>query len=193
MVAFFEYIPLVVFFIFYKMFDVFIATGALIVTSALHLVVMKATGKAILTRHWIFFGLIAVFGGLTIFFHDDTFIKWKVTIINAFFAIALLVSKYGYKKNLLQSFMGEQIQLPEHIWSKFNLAWVGFFTTCSALNLYVAFNFSQEDWVNFKVFGLTGLTFTFAIISIMAIYKHIPQEEETTEEAAEKNLDENNK
>ena len=188
MVAFFEYIPLVVFFIFYKMFDVFIATGALIVTSALHLIVMKATGKKILTRHWIFFGLIAVFGGLTIFFHDDTFIKWKVTIINAFFAIALLVSKYAFNKNLLQSFMGEQIQLPEPVWTKFNLAWVAFFALCSALNLYVAFNFSQEDWVSFKVFGLTGLTFGFAIISIMAIYKHIPQEEET----AEKSLEEDN-
>ncbi|WNC74103.1 septation protein A [Thalassotalea psychrophila] len=177
MVAFFEYIPLIVFFVFYKMFDVFIATGALIVTSALHLVVMKATGKPILNRHWIFFGLIAVFGGLTIFFHDDTFIKWKVTIINGFFGVALLVSKYAFNKNLLESFMGEQLKLPDAIWSKFNLAWVGFFFTCAFLNLYIAFSFDQETWVNFKVFGLTGLTFAFAIVSIMSIYKYIPQDE----------------
>ncbi len=181
MVAFFEYIPLIIFFIFYKMFDVFIATGALIVTSALHLVVMKATGKPILHRHWIFFGLIAVFGGLTIFFHDDTFIKWKVSIINGFFATALLVSNYGFKKNLLKGFMAEQIQLPEAIWSKFNLAWAGFFITLAILNLYVAFNFEQEIWVNFKVFGLTILTFVFAIVSILSIYKYIPQDADENE------------
>ncbi|MDG1733008.1 MAG: septation protein A [Thalassotalea sp.] len=178
MVAFFEYIPLIVFFIFYKMFDVFIATGALIVTSALHLIVMKATGKPILNRHWIFFGLIAVFGGLTIFFHNDAFLKWKVTIINGLFGVALLVSKYAFNKNLLENLMGEQLPLPEKIWTKFNLAWVGFFFMCALLNLYIAFNFDQETWVNFKVFGLTGLTFLFTIISIMSIYKYIPKDEE---------------
>ncbi|OUS30704.1 septation protein A [Thalassotalea sp. 42_200_T64] len=181
MAAFLEYIPLVVFFVVYKFFDIFIATGALIATSALHLIVLKLQGKSIPTRQWVFFGLIAVFGGLTIFFHDDTFIKWKVSIINVFFALALLVSHYGFKKNLLKSFMGEQIQMPEAVWAKFNLSWVGFFLVCAGLNLYVAFNFEQETWVNFKVFGLTGLTFVFAIVSIMSIYKHIPQEEDNAE------------
>lgn len=181
MAAFLEYIPLVVFFVVYKLFDIFIATGALIATSALHLIVLKLQGKSIPTRQWVFFGLIAVFGGLTIFFHDDTFIKWKVSIINLFFALALLVSHYGFKKNLLKSFMGEQIQMPEAVWAKFNLSWVGFFLVCAGLNLYVAFNFDQETWVNFKVFGLTGLTFVFAIVSIMGIYKHIPQEDDDAE------------
>lgn len=190
MAAFLEYIPLVIFFIFYKFFDIFIATGALIATSALHLLVLKIQRKPIHNRQWIFFSLIAVFGSLTIFFHDDTFIKWKVTIINAFFAIALLVSQYGFKKNLLKSFMGEQINLPESVWEKFNLGWVGFFITCAALNWYVAFNFEQETWVNFKVFGLTGLTFVFAIASIMSIYKHIPKDVSEPEKAKEvKNID----
>ncbi len=74
--------------------------------------------------------------------------------------------------------MGEQLPLPEKIWTKFNLAWVGFFFMCALLNLYIAFNFDQETWVNFKVFGLTGLTFLFTIISIMSIYKYIPKDEE---------------
>lgn len=182
MAALLEYIPLVIFFVFYKMFDVFVATGALIVTSILQIIVLKVQKKPILNRQWVFLALIVVFGGMTIFFHNDLFIKWKVTIINAFFGIALLVSEYGFKKNLMKNFLGEQINLPEKVWSKFNLSWACFFFTCAALNLYVAFNFDQETWVNFKVFGLLALTFAFAIGSIMSIYKYMPEDTAEDEE-----------
>ncbi|WP_371378872.1 septation protein A [Thalassotalea aquiviva] len=196
MAAFLEYIPLIVFFIFFKLFDVFVATGALIVASVLHLLVLKLQKKPIEKRQWIFLGLIVVFGSMTIIFHDDLFLKWKVTIINGIFALALLFSRYGLKKNLMEKFMGEQIKLPKSIWDKFNLAWASFFMLCAVLNLYIAYNFDQETWVNFKVFGLMAMTFVFAIVSILSIYKYLPQEESanvSTQESSDLNEQEQQK
>ncbi len=181
--AFFEFIPLVVFFVVYKFVDIYWATGALIITSALQILYFIASKKKVPTKMWVFFGLIAGFGGLTIFLQDDTFLKWKVTIINVFFAIGLLVSQYVFKKNLIQQLMGEALELPEKIWTKLNLSWVVFFASCGILNAYIAFNFSQEIWVNFKVFGLMGLTFVFAIGSVLVLSKYLPDEEKTALES----------
>lgn len=176
--AVFEYIPLIIFFIVNKFADIYWATGSLIVTSALQILYYVIKKEKIPTRNWIFFGLIAVFGGLTIFLHDDTFIKWKVTIINEFFALALLVSYYGFNKNIIKQFLSESLTLPDPIWVKLNLAWAALFALLGALNLYVAFTFDLETWVNFKVFGLTGITLVFAVGSILALYKYLPQEDE---------------
>jgi len=187
--AILEYIPLVVFLLFYKFTDVYWATGSLIVTSALQILYYLIKKEKVPTRNWIFFGLIAVFGGLTIFFHDDAFIKWKVTIINEIFAIALLVSQYVFKKNIIKQFLAESLTLPEPIWVKLNLAWAIFFAFCGALNLYVAFNFDLDTWVNFKVFGLTGLTLTFAVGSIFSLYKYLPKDNDEVAEVIEDSIE----
>jgi len=179
--AIFEYLPLIIFFVFYKFGDVYWATGSLIVTSALQILYYIIKKQPIPKRNWIFFALIAVFGGLTIFFHDDTFLKWKVTIINGLFAVALLVSNTFFNKNLIKEMMGESLPLPDNIWGKLNVAWAIFFLTCAVLNIYIAYNFSLETWVNFKVFGLMGLTFVFAISTILALYKYLPQDEDENE------------
>ena len=176
--ALFEYLPLVIFFIFYKLFDLYWATGALIVLSALQIIYYIVRQKPVPKRNWIFFALILVFGGLTIFFHDDTFLKWKVTIINVFFASALLISRYALNNNIIKQFLQESMELPKAIWDKLNIAWALFFLLCGGLNWYVAFHFEQETWVNFKVFGLTGLTFIFAISSIASLYKFLPQDDD---------------
>ncbi len=185
MQALFEYVPLILFFVIYKFYDIYTATIALIVGAALHILYFFATKQKVPTKNWIIFGLIAGFGGLTIFLQDDTFLKWKVTIVNLFFAIGLLVSQYVFKKNLIKQLMGEALELPDNIWNKLNLSWAGFFTFCGLLNVYIAFNFSQEVWVNFKVFGLMGMTFVFAIGSIMALYKYFPQEDEDQTSSSE--------
>ncbi|MFD2166497.1 septation protein A [Thalassotalea euphylliae] len=179
--AFFEYVPLVLFFVVYKLYDIYAATAVLIVGSLLHIIYLYATTRKVPAKNWIIFGLIAGFGGLTIFLQDDAFLKWKVTIINEFFAVALLVSHYVFGKNIIKQLMGEAIELPDAIWAKLNLSWAAFFAFCGALNVYIAFNFSQEVWVNFKVFGLMGLTFVFAIGSIMALSKHLPDDEDKKE------------
>ncbi|REL26576.1 septation protein A [Thalassotalea euphylliae] len=179
MQALFEYVPLVLFFVVYKFYDIYMATGVLIVGSLLHILYFVVTKQKVPTKNWVIFGLIAGFGGLTIFLQDDTFLKWKVTIVNGIFAVALLVSNYVFKKNLIKQLMSEALELPEKIWDKLNLSWAGFFAFCGALNIYIAFNFSQEIWVNFKVFGLMGLTFAFTIGTIVSVHKHLPQEEVT--------------
>ncbi len=176
--AFFEYIPLVIFFAIYSLVDIYWATAALIVTSALQIVYFVAKREPVPTKNWVFFAIIAVFGGLTIFFHDDTFIKWKVTIINMLFAAVLIISNKFFNKNLMKNFLGEALTLPEDIWAKLNLSWALFFAFCALLNLYIAFNFELQTWVYFKVFGLTALMIIFAVGSIMALHKHLPQDEE---------------
>ncbi len=182
--AIFEYLPLVIFFVVNQFADIYWATGSLIVTSALQILYYFIKRERVPTRNWIFFGLIAVFGGLTIFLHDDAFIKWKVTIINEIFALAIVISYYGFKKNIIKQFLGEALTLPDNIWVKLNFSWALFFALCGALNLYVAYNFELQTWVNFKVFGLTGLTFVFAIGSILVLSKHLPQDEEETQDSS---------
>jgi len=177
MQAIFEFLPLVIFYVVWKFADIYWATGSLIIISALQVLFYIVRGKKVPTKTWIFFGLITVFGGLTIFMHDDTFLKWKVSVINGVFATALVVSQYVFNKNIIKQFLGEALDLPESIWNKLNLSWAAFFAFCSVLNWYIAFNFEQEVWVNFKVFGLTGLMIIFSIASILVLYKYLPKEE----------------
>jgi intracellular septation protein len=180
--AFLEYIPLVIFFVFYKFADIYWATGSLIVASAIQITYFLIKKQPIPKRNLVFFGLIAIFGGLTIYMRDDTFLKWKVTIIQGIFAVALIVSQTVFKKNIIKEFLSEALTLPEDIWNKLNFAWAMFFALCGILNWYIAFNFSLETWVNFKVFGLTGLTLVFAVGSVMSLYKYMPDDQEETKE-----------
>ena len=185
MQSFLEFLPLVVFYIVWKFADIYWATGALILMSALHVLFFIVQRKPVPTKAWIFLGLIAVFGGLTIYLQDDTFLKWKVTIINGIFAIALLISQYVFNKNIIKQFLGESLKLPEKVWTNLNLSWALFFAFCAVLNWYVAFNFEQETWINFKVFGLTGLMIVFSVSSIFALYKYLPKEESSEESSKE--------
>ncbi len=177
MQLFLEYFPLFIFFIINSLAGIYWATASLIVAAFVQIIYFKLTKQKIPAKQWIIFGLIVVFGGLTIYLQNDAFLKWKVTIINAFFAIALLISNYVFNKNIIKEFLGESLTLPENIWSKLNFSWAVFFLFCALLNYYVAFNYDLDTWVNFKVFGLTGLMFVFSITSILALYKHLPLEE----------------
>lgn len=174
--ALFEYLPLIVFFALYKLVDIYWATASLIALSLLQIIFYKVKKQPVPKRTWVLFILISIFGGLTIYMHDDTFLKWKVTIINGFFAIALVVARYLFNNNIIKGFLAEAMELPEAIWDRLNLAWAGFFSICALLNWYIAFHFSQETWVNFKVFGLTGLTFIFAISSVLLLGKYLPEQ-----------------
>jgi intracellular septation protein len=184
-----EYLPLIIFFVVSKFADIYWATASLIATSALQILYYVIKKEKIPTRNWVFFGLIVVFGGLTIFLQNDLFLKWKVTIINGLFSIALIVSYYGFKKNIIKQFLSESLTLPDAIWVKLNLAWAGLFALLGALNLYVAFNYDLDTWVNFKVFGLTGITLVFAIGSIFSLYKYLPQEDDEVVEVLEDSIE----
>ena len=171
-----DFIPLIIFFALYKLQDIYVATGALIVASALQIIVTYFVYRKIEKMQVITFLMVAIFGGMTIFLHDDNFIKWKVTIVYALFAIGLAVS-HAIGKSAIKGMLGKEITLPEQVWAKVTWAWVMFFTFCAALNVYVAFELPLDVWVNFKVFGLLAATFGFTLLTGLYIYKHMPKKE----------------
>jgi intracellular septation protein len=181
MKQFLDFLPLVVFFVFYKLFDIYYASGALIAATALALIFTWLKYRKIEKMTLITFVMVAIFGTLTLVFHNDLFIKWKVTAIYTLFAIALLVSQVILKKPLIQRMLGKELTLPDAVWGKLNIAWSLFFLLCGLANIYVAFWLPQSVWVNFKVFGLTALTLIFTLISGVYIYKHMPEEQKKSD------------
>ena len=177
MKQFLDFLPLIVFFAFYKLYDIYVASGALIVATALALVFTWVKYRKVEKMTLITFLMVLVFGTLTLVFHNDLFIKWKVTVIYALFALALLISQWVLKKPLVQRMLGKELTLPDKVWSNLNLAWAVFFLACGLANIYVAFWLPQSVWVNFKVFGLTVLTLVFTLLSGIYIYRHMPEEQ----------------
>ncbi|PSW18356.1 septation protein A [Photobacterium sanctipauli] len=170
-----DFIPLVVFFILYKTHDIYVATGALIAATAVQMAVTWVLYKTVEKMQVITFLMVAVFGGLTIFFHDENFIKWKVTIVYGIFALGLAISQM-LGKPLIKGVLSKDITLPEFAWKRINAAWVIFFIVCAVLNVYIAFRLPLDVWVNFKVFGLLALTLIFTLATGGYIYHHMPKE-----------------
>ncbi|MDB1123656.1 septation protein A [Vibrio algarum] len=171
-----DFIPLIIFFALYKMYDIYVATGALIVATAIQIALTYFIYKKVEKMQLVTFAIVAVFGGMTLFFHDDDFIKWKVTIVYSLFAIGLLVT-HLMGKPVIKGMLGKEISLPDSVWTKINWAWIAFFALCALINIYVAFSLPLDVWVNFKVFGLLAATFAFTLLTGIYIYKHLPKEE----------------
>ena len=177
----FDFFPLLLFFAAYKWYGIFVATGVAIAASIIQVSVHWLRNRRFETAHLTTLGVIVVFGGLTLIFRDDTFIKWKPTIVNWLFAAIVLASLIGQRRTVLEFLLGKKIHLPVTIWRKVNLAWGLFFLVAGALNYYFAFVFRTELdpqlrtdlWVNFKVFGLMGLTLAFAVIQMMLVARYI--------------------
>lgn len=142
---------------------ILIATAVAIVASIGQVGWLMARGKRVEPMLWVSVGVIVVFGGATIWLNDETFIKWKPSILYMLFAGALVAGRLFWRRNFVRSLLGVQLQLPEPIWERLLWIWSGFFTLLAAANLFVAYRFSTDTWVNFKLFGLMGLTFAFVI------------------------------
>ena len=170
-----DFLPLVIFFTVYKLYDIYTATGALIAASAIQLIVIYVIYKHIEKMHLITFAMVTVFGSLTLFFHNDAFIKWKVSIVYALFAIGLAVSQF-IGKSALKSMLGKEMKVEDKIWAQVTWYWVSFFVLCGFANIYIAFNLPLETWVNFKVFDLTALTLINTVITVVYLYKHMQDE-----------------
>ncbi|MCL6405505.1 septation protein A [Dickeya dadantii] len=181
-----DFIPLIVFFVCYKLYDIYVASGALIAATAAALLLSWFIYRKIEKMMLLTFLMVAVFGTLTLVFHNDQFIKWKVTIIYTLFAVALLFSQFVMKKTLIQRMLGKELSLPEMVWAKLNISWAIFFLLCGLANIYIAFWLPQSVWVDFKVFGLTGLTLVFTLLCGVYIYRHLPAEPEKTENESDK-------
>lgn len=173
MKRFIDYLPLIVFFIVYKIYDIYYASGALIVASAMVLVYTWLRYGRVPKIALIAFILLAIFSSLTLYYHNTEFIKWKVTVIYTLFAAALLISQFALGQPLIKCILNKEICLPERVWDNLNVAWAAFCLACGVANIYIVFWLSQSAWVNFKVFGLTGLTLVFMLLSVVYIHRHI--------------------
>ena len=168
MKALIDFIPLVLFFLAYKQYDIYIATLVIMIATSMQAFVFYLLYKKIDKQLAISLGLILVFGALTLLFKNDTFLKFKVSIVYFVFALILVVTNLQ-KKNLLEKLMSKEITLDYRTWQNLSYIWAIFFSFCAFLNLYIAYNFSQEFWVQMKVFGFSLLTLAGLILTIIFI------------------------
>lgn len=177
---FFDLFPVILFFIAFKFGDIYLATGVAMFATFVQIGWVWIKHRKVDTMLWVSLGVITVFGGMTLLFHDETFIKWKPTVLYWAFAIALGGSTLIFKKNLIRTLLAEQLALPDHVWQRLNWSWCGFFAFMGVANLAVAFAFglSTDAWVNFKLFGGMGLMFVFAIAQGLFLSKYMEEKEE---------------
>ena len=191
----FDFFPLLAFFIaFYLPEDrqqgIYVATYTIIVASFIQIAVYWLLYKKVEKMHVITFVVVLIFGAMTIYFQDERFIKWKPTIVNWCFALIFIGSHFIGDKTLFQRMINmadNKLSLPEHVWRRVNISWGYFFIFLGFVNLYVAFTFDTEFWVNFKAWGMTLINITFLIGICIYMYKYIKEEETTSPEELEKN------
>ena len=152
---------------------ILLATAVAIVATIAQIAFLLIRGRKVDGMLWVSLAIIVVFGGATIYFHNEAFIKWKPTVLYWVFALVLVGAQLTMGKNLIRLMMKAQIDLPDPVWTRLNLAWAGFFAAMGALNLYIAFNFPTAVWVNFKLFGFMGLMIAFVIAQTMFLSKYI--------------------
>ena len=169
----FDLFPVILFFLAFKLYDIFIATAVAIVAAIVQIGWLWFRRRQVDKMMWINLAIIVVFGGATLISQDETFIKWKPTVLYWLIATVLLLSNLVFRKNLIQTMLEKQIVVPSFVWSRLNLSWVSFFLTMGCINLYVAFSFSVDTWVTFKLFGATGLMLVFIIVQMMMIGKYL--------------------
>lgn len=180
----FDLFPVILFFIAYKMYDIYVATGVAIIATLVQVGYLYARHKRVEKIHLITLALIVILGGATILLQNEAFIAWKPTIVNWGFAAVFLASHYVFSnKPIVRRMMESLIQLPDQVWVKLSYMWIAFFTVSGLINLWVYYNFSLDAWVNFKLFGLMGLTFAFILIQGVYIsrYTQEDKDEDSTE------------
>ena len=172
----FDFFPILLFFVAYKMYDIYVATAVAIVAAAVQTGSYWLKHRRFENMHLVTFGLLLVFGGLTIALRDPTFIKWKPTVINWLFAAVFIGSHWVGDRPLVERMMSHALQAPRTVWMRLSWMWIMFFAGIGVLNLYVAFNFAEETWVNFKLFGILGITFAFVIAQAFYLSRYVQQE-----------------
>lgn len=174
----FDVFPVILFFIAFKLSGIYVATAVAIAATFAQIGWLWMRGRKVDNMLWVSLAVITVFGGATLLFKDDTFIKWKPTVLYWLFGVVLAVAGFVFKKNLIRSMMEKQVSLPEPIWTRLLTSWIGFFVLMGVLNLYVAYNFSTDAWVNFKLFGGIGLMLVFVLLQALMLAKHVQDKNE---------------
>lgn len=174
----FEFFPIILFFIAFKLYDIYVATAVVIVATIVQVAYAWLRYRKVETMQWITLGLIIVMGGATILLHDEQFIKWKLSIIEWLFGIAFIGSQFIGKKPFVERMMSKSLTLPDFVWRRLNLMWGCFFILVGCVNVYVMFNYSTDQWVTFKTFGVPGLMVVFILLQMVFLYKYMPETEE---------------
>ncbi len=169
-----DFFPLILFFAAFKWGGIFVATAVAIAASIAQILWFYWKRK-LTTVHWLSFSIIIVFGGATLLLHDENFIKWKPTVLYWAFALILAGAKLAFRRDLIAGVL-RNFELPPTIWTRVTWAWVAFLALMGVLNLYVAFNFPLATWVDFKVWGATGLCLVFAVVQAMFLARYLNDE-----------------
>jgi intracellular septation protein len=170
----FDLLPVGFFFVAIFLWDIYVATAVAIVATVAQVAWLKLKKRKVEPMLWASLAIIVVFGGLTLYLRDKTFILWKPTVLYWLFA-AVLTGAAVTGRNLIRSLLSEQMQLPDAVWARLNWSWVGFFAFMGAVNLYVAFNYSEKVWASFKLFGGMGLMFLFVVAQSLLLARHVEE------------------
>lgn len=171
----FDLFPVILFFVAFKLSDIYVATGVAIVATFAQIGWLKLRKKRVEPMLWASLAIIVVFGGATLVLQNETFIKWKPTVLYWLFSAAIAGAALLWRKNMIRAVMGQQVSMPERIWTRLNWSWAGFFLFMGIANLYFAYNYPTDVWVNFKLFGGMGLMFLFVIAQALLLARHIEQ------------------
>ncbi len=169
-----DYFPLLLFFAAFKLWDIYVATAVAIVASVAQIAYFRWRRGKVEVVHWLSLAIIAVFGGATLLLHDETFIKWKPTVLYWLFAAILAVGRLGFRRNLIGALLKE-ITLPDAVWARVTWIWVGFLLAMGGVNLYGATHYSTAAWVNFKVWGAMGMFFLLAVGTVASVARYLPE------------------
>jgi intracellular septation protein len=175
----FDFLPLLAFFVAYKLADIYVATAVIIVAVIIQTSVQWIRHRKVSPMALTSAGLVLVFGTLTLIVHDKVFIQWKVTVVYWLFAAAFVASRYFGDRTVVERIFGEGLTLEPRLWRRLNWAWALFFTLLGALNLYVAYNFPEAVWVNFKVFGILGIMLASLVVQMLWFYLKMRSETPT--------------
>ena len=169
----FDFFPVICFFVVYKIYGIYTATLIMIAASTLQIGGFFLKYRRFEITHLLTFAIILVLGGATIITKNPTFIKWKPSVISFLMALIFMFSQLICGKSFLQYMLEKKVTLAKSIWNRLNLSWILFFVALGSINLYVAYHFSTNTWVNFKLFGVLGATIMFSILQSFYISKHI--------------------
>ena len=171
----FDMFPVILFFVAFKLFGIYEATAVAIAASFAQIGWVWFKHRKVEPMLWVSLGVITVFGGATLLLQNETFIKWKPTVLYWLFAAALGIAALVFKKNLIRAMMEKTMTLPDAVWGKLLLSWIAFFTVMGVLNLFVAFNYSTDTWVDFKLFGGMGLMLIFVLAQALMLGKYVEE------------------
>ena len=172
-----DFFPIILFFAAFKLWGIYVATAVAIVATIGQILWLRHSHGKVEPMQWVSLGVIVLFGGATIALQNETFIKWKPTVLYWLMGGTLAAGQLFFRKNLLKTLMGSQLDLPEPAWRVTNWSWIAFFAVMGVLNLWVAYSFDTDTWVNFKLFGGMGLMVVFVIGQALYLGRYMKADE----------------